>query len=296
MREMCYVKVTFIGTGAGEGYPGMWCECPNCTRARQLGGRNIRGNSCALIDGDLLIDMNAHFMSAAPRLGISPAGIRTLLVTHPHMDHFAPELLWTRAMAPELRGLSDEEMRAHISPTFTELPVLHIYGNEHVRSALYAAPNVMQQAERTRVAYHPIEDGVAQVAQDVTFIPIRARHTPVRGFSHNYIIERGGKALLYASDTGGYDADMLDIVLSHRYDCVIMEGTFGLGARSDDHMSLEKIREMRRLFDAHGVWKPGASFHLTHICPHWTPPHDEYAEMLKGEGIEVAYDGKVIEL
>lgn len=288
------MKVTFVGTSAGEGYPGMWCECPNCTRARQLGGRNIRGNSCALIDDDLLIDMNAHFMSMAPYLNISPAKIRTLLVTHPHMDHFAPALLWTRAMAPELRGLTDGEMRAHISPTFTELPVLHICGNDCTRAALYAAPDVMQQAERTRVAFHPIEDGVEQTVEGAKILPIRARHTKVKGFSHNYIIERGGKTLLYASDTGGYDADMLDIVLSRRYDCVIMEGTFGLGARSDDHMSLDKIREMRKLFDDHGVWKHGVNFHLTHICPHWTPPHDEYAEMLRREGIEVAYDGKTI--
>ena len=50
------MKVIFVGTSAGEGYPGVWCECPNCTKARLLGGRNIRGNSCALVDDDFLID------------------------------------------------------------------------------------------------------------------------------------------------------------------------------------------------------------------------------------------------
>ncbi|MBQ8973432.1 MAG: hypothetical protein IJ074_10195 [Clostridia bacterium] len=289
------MKITFIGTSAGEGYPGVWCECPNCAKARKLGGRNIRGNSCALLDDDYLIDMNAHFASMAPRIGISPAKIRGLLVTHPHMDHFAPEFLEKRAMAPALRRLSWEEKCEKISPCFTELPMLHVYGNAHTRKALFAQNGVMEQFQNTMVTFHLIEDGVAQTQDDLTFIPVRSRHTSIPGFCHNYIIQRGGKTLLYASDTGGYDADMLDIVLSQKYDCIIMEGTFGLGATVDFHMSLKKNREMLRLFQEHGVWKHGQNFHLTHICPHWTPPHDEYAAMLKDEGIEVAYDGKIIE-
>ena len=289
------MKITFIGTSAGEGYPGVWCECPNCTAARRLGGRNIRGNSCALVDDDFLIDMNAHFASMAPHLGIRPSAIRTLLVTHAHMDHFTPEWLWTRSMAPELAELTEAEQRARISPSFTRLPVLNIYGNVYVQKALYAAPDVMEHPERTRVAFHPIEDGVPQTSGGLTFTPIRAQHGGARGFCHNYILEREGKTLLYASDTGGYDADMLDILLNRQYDCVIMEGTFGPGASDASHMTLEKNRRMLRLFDEHRAWKHGVNFHLTHLCPHWTPPHDEYAAMMKDEGIEVAYDGKVIE-
>ena len=58
-----FVKVTFIGTSAGEGYPGVWCECVNCRKARQWGGRNIRGNACSMIDDDFLIDFSAHFVA-----------------------------------------------------------------------------------------------------------------------------------------------------------------------------------------------------------------------------------------
>ncbi len=289
------MRVTFIGTSAGEGYPGFWCECPNCTKARLLGGHNIRGNSCALVDDDCLIDMNAHFASMAPYLGIRPSKLQTVLVTHAHMDHFTPEFLRTRSLAPELRDLSEEEQRKNISPTFTSLPVLNIYGNAYVRKALFSANDVMEKADRTRVEFHLIEDGVAQNANGITIIPIRAQHGGIRGFCHNYILERNGKTLLYASDTGGYDSDMLDIILNHQYDCVIMEGTFGLGANDSGHMSLEKNRKVLKLFEEHHVWKHGVNFHLTHLCPHWTPPHDEYAAMMKDEGIEVAYDGKVIE-
>ena len=289
------MKITFIGTSAGEGYPGVWCECPNCAKARRLGGRNIRGNSCALLDEDFLIDMNAHFAAMAPRLGISPTKIRGLLVTHPHMDHFAPEFLAKRAMRPELRSLSWEEKQNYISPCFSELPMLHVYGNAYTRQALFARQHVMEQAGNTMIEFHLIEDGVPQRQDDLTFIPVRSRHTDISGYCHNYLISRNGKTLLYASETGGYDPDMMDLVLSQKYDCVIMEGTFGLGATIERHMSLKKNREMVKLFNEHNVWKNGQNFHLTHICPHWTPVHDEYAAMLKDEGIEIAYDGKVIE-
>ena len=289
------MKITFIGTSAGEGYPGIWCECPNCTAARKLGGHNIRGNCCAMIDDDFLLDFNAHFVSMAPRLGISPSRLQGLLVTHPHIDHFAPEYLSQRAAFIKLDGLSFEQMQQHISPRFTSLPTLHIYGNAHVRKKLFAADSVMEQQQRNALDFHLVKDGVSIMQGDLTITPIRSQHTAIRGYTHNYIIERCGKTLLYACDTGGYDDDMLAIVLSKKYDCIIMEGTFGVGVDCDGHMSLARNRKMLRLFNEHNVWKNGMNFHLTHLCPHWTPPHDEYAAMLIEEGIEVAYDGKIIE-
>lgn len=289
------MRITFLGTSAGEGYPGVWCECPNCQKARQLGGRNIRGSSCVLLDDDFLIDMSAQFAFMAPRLGISPARIQGLLVTHPHMDHFAPEFLEKRAMAPALRGLTWAEKAQKISPCFTELPVLHVYGNAFVRKRLFMENGVMEQEDTLNVAFHLIREGVPCEQGDLRFTPVRAQHTPVRGFCHNYIIERGGKTLLFASDTGGYDEDMWALVLAHRYDCVVMEGTFGLGASVDGHMSLEKNRKMLALFREKELLREGAPFILTHICPHWTPPHDEYAAMMEKEGMVVAYDGMRIE-
>ena len=51
------MKLTFLGTGAGEGYPGYWCECPHCTYARKHRGKNLRTNSSMVIDEELLIDI-----------------------------------------------------------------------------------------------------------------------------------------------------------------------------------------------------------------------------------------------
>lgn len=286
------MKVTLLGTSAGEMYPGFWCECPNCAAARRLGGRNVRGNCCAMVDSDVLIDMNEYFFHMALRLNIRPTQIRTLLVTHPHRDHFAPMLLTQRSMKPSLQTLTDEQRQRAISPCFTSLPLLEIYGNAHVEAAIRAVPGLMEAQEDCRFRFHRIEDGREERLGHMSFIPVRSRHGSEAGFAHNYIISRGGKTLLYATDTGGYDPDMLDIVLAHRYDGVVLEGTFGLGAECDTHMNLDKDKAFVRLLREHGCLADGARVHLTHICPHWAPPHDEYAAIVAKEGMELGYDGE----
>ena len=33
------MKITFLGTAAAEGIPALWCECPICQQAKELGGK-----------------------------------------------------------------------------------------------------------------------------------------------------------------------------------------------------------------------------------------------------------------
>ena len=291
------MKLTLLGTSAGEGYPGFWCECPNCAAARRMGGKNVRGNGCSMLDEDVLIDMNEHFFEMTPRMDIHPAQIDTLLVTHPHRDHFTPMLLSQRAMPAECVGMTIEQLQAYISPSFTWLPMLHVYGNRFVEEAIRAVPGLMESAERCRFTFHRLEAGTEmQIKENLSVLPIASIHTETSGFAYNYIIRRDGKTLLYASDTGGYTPDMLELVLAQQYDCVVMEGTFGLGAECEGHMCLRKNIRMRDLLTAHGCWKNGVNMHLTHICPHWAPPHEEYAAIVAAEGMELGYDGQAIEI
>ena len=57
------MKITFLGTSAGESYPAIWCDCPNCTYAREHGGKNIRMNTGSMIDDDIL---NQNEVQRAP--------------------------------------------------------------------------------------------------------------------------------------------------------------------------------------------------------------------------------------
>ena len=82
------MRLFFLGTAAGEGYPSIFCECDNCREARARGGRNLRLRSALLVNDDLLLDMGPDLVAAAHRYNLRFSTIRTALITHAHGDHF----------------------------------------------------------------------------------------------------------------------------------------------------------------------------------------------------------------
>lgn len=305
------MKLTFLGTAAAEMYPGIFCACPNCQAAREAGGKNIRGNSAAMLDGDILLDMNATSLYTAARLGLSMAGIRHVLVTHAHADHFTPERLkWRRA--PLSGPPPFDPQSGEWSARYTPLPLLTVHGNRHTREAFDAVfeDGALLAKARHDLAFSLIREGEAYDCGDFTFVPVRANHGKAPGYAHSYIITRGGKTLFYALDSGGYDPDQLAVLAAHRYDCVVMEGTFGLGHRDEPaegaepmdwltgkgHMTLKKDVALRDWLRAQGCLKEGAVCVLSHMCPHYCPPHDEYVDIAAQEGFLVAYDGMTVEV
>ena len=60
------MKLRYLGTAAYEGIPSLFCQCELCKKARELGGKNLRSRSQALVNDDLLIDFppdtSLHYM------------------------------------------------------------------------------------------------------------------------------------------------------------------------------------------------------------------------------------------
>ncbi len=294
------MKLTFLGTSAGESYPAIWCDCPNCTYARQHGGRNLRMNTGSMIDDDVLLDLNSCTFYTAAKLGVSLTGVTTLLVTHPHSDHLTYEPLAWRFAKRDNEGLDMEEARTRgiVGPRFTPLPTLNIYGNAHVKNFLVDEHgDLFDEAKNGHMAFTEIEFGKRYVLQNLAFIPVEALHGE-KGLANSYILERDGKRLLYALDTGGFETEMLKIIHSYSYDAVVMEGTFGLSRieRYIGHQTLDKNKAFRSELIEKGCIRPDTPFYLTHLGPHWTPPYDLYAPLAAKEGFTVAYDGLTIEI
>ena len=116
------MKLTFLGTGAGEGYPGLWCKCPHCDYARKHGGKNIRAKSCAVIDEDMLLDVGPACFDNAARFGVDLTHVTRLLITHPHDDHLYPQhLIWRGTNEAQIPLPYMEQMHCG-GPRFTEIP------------------------------------------------------------------------------------------------------------------------------------------------------------------------------
>ncbi|UQA95916.1 bifunctional adenosylcobinamide kinase/adenosylcobinamide-phosphate guanylyltransferase [Streptomyces halobius] len=75
------MELTLLGTGAPQGLPRPGCPCAACATA--VGGE-ARAATAVLIDGALLIDLTPGPAFAAARAGQSLAGVRQVLLSHPH--------------------------------------------------------------------------------------------------------------------------------------------------------------------------------------------------------------------
>lgn len=287
------MKLTFLGTGAGEGYPGYRCECPHCTYARKHRGKNLRTNSSMVIDEELLIDIGPSCFDNAARFGVNLSKIKTLLVTHPHEDHLQPQHLYWRNTDESLLPLTYVEKMRHGGPRFTDIPQLNIYGNSFVMETLRKS---LDDMEELKINLHEIKEGKEEKTDGYRILPVRGNHGSQQGFSHSYIIQKDEKTLLYALDSGSYDEDQFALIQEYQYDAVIMEGTTGLNEQYGGHMCLVNNIRIRERLKENKCLRENSRFLLTHLSPHWCPPHDWYESIVASEGLELAYDGLQIEI
>jgi phosphoribosyl 1,2-cyclic phosphate phosphodiesterase len=229
------MELLYMGTGAAEGIPGTFCNCTVCVEARKRGGREIRTRSQAIIDGKILLDFPPDGYTHYLNFKFDLPAISYLFVTHSHMDHFLPAEF-------ELRSKG----YVHTAP-----PVLHIYGNKNVGQGLIAAlPNGNQEIHR--LVFHLVEPFQKIEAGGYTVRSLRARHDPQETCLF-YMVEQGGKTLLYAHDTGRFPDDTWDYLRSAapRFDLVSLDCTAMMNPEGGYHMGIPDAAVTRtNLLDA----------------------------------------------
>ncbi|MFJ9340901.1 bifunctional adenosylcobinamide kinase/adenosylcobinamide-phosphate guanylyltransferase [Streptomyces sp. NPDC101733] len=75
------MELTLLGTGTPEGLPRPGCPCAACAVSV---GAKARAATAVLVDGALLLDLTPGAVLAGARAGHSLAGVRQVLLTHPH--------------------------------------------------------------------------------------------------------------------------------------------------------------------------------------------------------------------
>lgn len=277
---------TFLGTSAADQYPGLWCSCENCNKARQAGGRNIRLNSSAALGAHTLIDFGPAIPIQLAKCGLSLLAVEELLITHAHDDHFFPWYLRWRLFKEGGGG-----------PAVTKPLPLVVYGNERVKELTLAAV-------KNDLLGHGLEIVVLKPWETVTTkyvrcTPILANHD-FRQECFNFILEYKGKTILYAVDTAWFLPQAREFLTSYRFDLVVMEGTYGFKNNYDDtapgHAGFDTNKRAREWLLAADLIDESTTFAITHISPHDAPPHEECASLLKKWGLTLAYDGLQIEL
>ena len=270
------MKLTYFGTAAAEGFPAIFCNCDYCKETRLLGGKNIRTRSQALVDGELLIDLNAdtywHFLAN----GIQGDKVSYLLVTHSHPDHFYPE-----------------QLELHQSPFAHQMrvPILDVYSGKEVCEAIDGISLVR------RVRTHRLTPYVPEKIGRYTVTALPARHLETEE-SFIYIIE-SDSVLLYAHDTGYFYDDVFEYIREKKirfdlisYDCTNVD--IEISDRGG-HMGLPNIRRVDRRLQEMGAVDDETVRVINHFSHNARPIQSVLEEKVQGDGYLVAYDGMQIE-
>ncbi len=284
---------TFLGTSAGEQFPGIWCNCPNCRKARQLGGNNIRRNTCAALGRHTLIDFGPAIPLQVDEAGLSLPEIETILVTHNHEDHFHPWYLRWRHFTPD-RPTAPEGHE--MGPLFSKPKWLTIYGNASVEQAV--RERVANDWENHHLAVEVVEPRTRYTTAQLAFTPVEANHDPKQDCL-NYIIEYRGRTIFYATDTAWFKPETRKYLEQFTFDMVVMEGTFGFNDSYDveapGHCNFYADRRAREWMQAAAMVHEDTLFAITHTGPHHAPPFEETAPILEKWGLTLAHDGMKVE-
>ena len=287
-RGVVTMNLTFLGTGAAEGYPNPFCRCGNCERARALGGPSLRVRSAALINDDLLIDLGPDLIAASHAHGLPLTDVRYCLQTHAHADHLDTSHLLSRS--PEY-GVPDA-------------PRLHVYASTatvqraaQLLEADLAPAGLLDPAvgERLNVAIQQIEPLQPFSAGPYRVTAFPANHGP-EGEALLYAIEAEGRSLFYGTDTGPFPEETWRALRRHglRFDAVILDHTYGYVHGPGDHLDAYQFVEHVARLREEGLLAGDARVFATHLAHETNPPHPELAEIAGRHGYEVAYDGLTV--
>ena len=270
------MRVQLLGTGSAEGLPALFCKCGICRQARTLGGRNHRTRASALIDDALKIDLPQDTLHHVLINGLDMTRVRSLLFTHTHDDHFAfKELQYMSWMF-----VTEEWERP-----------LGIYGPpdavEKIRGGL--------DLDILPIELHALEPWMTICLENWCVTPILANHAPDRS-CFNHIVERDGRSLLYATDTGWYAAETWSFLAGRELDAVVIECAKGLDENGyKAHLSIPEVIRVREKLLKLGAMKPGARMITTHHSHLSGLLHEDYEVHLNPHDIIVGYDGMEFE-
>ena len=272
----------YLGTAAAEGIPAYFCGCDNCKKARLIGGRAVRTRPQAIVDGRLLIDFGADTLTHFQRFGIDSTNIRSCIITHSHSDHFYP---------------ADLEM---ILPGFAQAPAgwsVDFFGSEAVREK--GAESFDKVIKSGRATFTEVKAYEPFTTRGYTITPLTGLHDPKAG-PLIYIISDGDKTILYAHDTNFFPDEVWDFLakMKPRFDMVSLDCCNAMTPMNYiGHMSIAENTEIRRRFLDEGFADEKTRFISNHFSHNGKcSVYDDLLKIAADRGLEVSYDGMIVEL
>jgi phosphoribosyl 1,2-cyclic phosphate phosphodiesterase len=132
---------------------------------------------------------------------------------------------------------------------------------------------------------------VSVVHEEYHVTPIKATHKGDEE-CHNFIIEKDGRKLLYATDTGFYRDDVFEFLSGRAIDALVVECSEGFQKTPYiGHMDIAQCVKLVDRLRSNGALSPSARVVTTHHAAGGDATHDELVAALKPHDIEAGFDG-----
>ncbi|MBR2901035.1 MAG: hypothetical protein IKC39_02185 [Clostridia bacterium] len=276
------MKLTYLGTAAAEGWPALFCNCEYCKKAKELGGKNIRTRSQALINDDLLIDFPTDTLSHAQKNRLDLSAVKYCFVTHSHLDHFQPLDILYRIGYGYAHDITEK--------------TLTFYGNDFVKRRYEHFMEIEEENYPPQTDIKEIYPYETVCVGNYRITPLPANHTD-RETPYVYLIQQGDKTLLYLHDTGMLFDEVYDYLEKNkiRADLISYDCTYVALPSGGNHLGLDSVPVLRKKLESIGVSDSKTISVVNHFSHNGMLLHDELVEAAEKIGFIAAYDGMVID-
>lgn len=278
------MKIRYLGTGAAEGVPAMFCSCEYCTAIRAMGASEWRKRTQILIDGVLSVDFPPEAYGNCLNYGVNLSNLAAVLVTHSHMDHFyAHDFI--------LRGYKYGKLTRK---------TLEIFGNGEVYKVYKecTAREMREQVEEN-IKINTVSPYSVFKVLDYKIAVLPARHCATEQ-ALLYYIERDGAGYLHLFDTNTPEENVYKFLKSvgAKVDTVSYDCTFGGDNAGDNarHMGIVQVLSVKRKLAEYGLTNDSCKHVITHFSHNCNPTRANMEKLAKTYNLLAAYDGMEIEI
>lgn len=253
-------KLLFLGTGAAD-----W-------EVADKASGFFRRNSAALLNDDLMLDCGEYVFDFAEDLGKPQlyANVDTVLITHPHSDHFNRESILRLAQNRRIRLACDGIVRKAVG-------------------------------EHENIEYVSLTPHEVNKLGEYEVIPVFANHQMIcdgEGRAYHYIIKtRDGKSVFYGLDGAWFLCPSWAEMIKHKYDVMVLDCTVGdfHDWRVFEHNTIPMLRDMVEEIKAKGLVAEGGCIVASHLAKTLHKPHEQTKACLAEFGMLTAFDGMEIQ-
>ena len=280
------MKFQYLGTGAAEGWPAVFCQCTYCKEAAAAGGKNIRTRSQAIVNRDLLIDLPPDTYLHKLQQGLNLSAVRYLLVTHCHMDHFFPQEL---------------SIRGSVFSPVMESPEMEIYCAAQTKELFErCVSGEINDQSRNALHWHILRafDTVQAGPYTVTALPAHHMGPGDEPFVY-HIVDETGVSVYYLHDSGWYAPEVWDYFSRQGpADLISLDTTNGerAGSHTEGHMGVPDVLEVADRLREMGLADDRTHLVMNHFSHNGHLLYEELEARARPHGLEVSYDGMTLEL